>query len=195
MHPKYPLTGLAAAVCALGLSSLLGLSACGGTPTPTPTPTATPSSSPSPSPTPSPVSYDYDLPLTAIAKPECEGKDQLLYDISASGRMRYYPGDYNPFGDGPTLSLQERQLSGTERQNLDALLEEIDIAKQFEASTPVPDDAPQTAECRTVLEYSLQVNGQTKTYDANGRKFSHTQAYRDALEKLRLRLEALKAAS
>ncbi len=177
------------------LTATLALSACGapGTPGPSPSPTVSPSSSPTPSPSVSPIpGNNYDLPLLSVAKPECQSPEQTLYEVRTDGTFRYYPGEYNPFDGSTPQQMVEKKLSADDLQKLDTLLEEIDLATKFAASTPVPSDAPQTAECRTVLEYTVQVNGQSRTYDANGRKFSHTQAYKDAMDRLRTQLEAFK---
>ena len=144
-------------------------------------------------PSATPAVYNYDLPLTVMARPECQGTDQVLYDAHPDSTFRYYPGNYNPFSGEPPAMLERRQLSAGELRTLNQLLDDLDIARKFEASTPVPPGSPQTAECRTVLEYMLQVNGTTRTFDANGRAYVHTQAYRDALESLRLHLESLKS--
>lgn len=185
---------------ALMLTTAISLSACGapgGTPSPSPNPTTSPSSSPSTSPTPTPsatpaTSFDYDLPLISVAKPECQGEPQTVYEVRSDGTFRYYPGDFNPFTEEAPKQMLEKKLSAADLQKLDALLEEIDLAAKFASSTPVPEDGPQTLECRTVLDYTVQVNGQARSFDANSRKFSHTQAYKDAIERLRVQLEAFK---
>lgn len=175
-------------------SCLLFACSASGSITPQPAPTSSPTSGPtaSPMPTASPAaSYSYTFPLTATARPECGGTEQLLYEVRSDRTFRYYPGDYNPFSDEPTQQLVQRQLSQLEFDQLKALIEQADLARKFENSTPVPEDAPHTDECRTVLEFALQVNGETRTYDANGRKYNHTQAYRDAADSLRQRLQEL----
>ncbi|HEY9841989.1 MAG: hypothetical protein ACAI44_13230 [Candidatus Sericytochromatia bacterium] len=171
-------------VKALALVSVLSLCACVNTAPPIPAPDP---NDPDPI-----ILYDYDLPLTVMARPECQGTDQLIYEVSRDGTFRYYPGSYNPFSGKPPAQLQQRQLSPTELRDLDDRFELFDIAKAFEASKPVPPGSPQTTECRMVTEYSLQVNGHTQSFDANGRAYVHTQAYRNAIERLRLHLESLK---
>lgn len=202
------------------VAACIGLVACSasgsGTITPNPVPTATPTAMPTPSagpsaspsasatpvptpsatvaptPTPTPAAnYTYDLPLVGAARPECQGKDQVIYDVQADGTFKYYPGTYNPFGDEPVKPLQQRQLTATELQDLRTLVNEANLAKKFESSVPVPPGSPQTTECRTVLEFTLQVNGGAQTYDANGRRFTHSQEYRDAIERIRQRLQDL----
>lgn len=183
---------------ALILATAISLSACGapgGTPSPSPNPTASPSGAPSTSPTPSATpatSFDYDLPLVSVAKPECQGDPQTVYEVRSDGTFRYYPGDFNPFTEEAPKQMLEKKLSAADLQKLDALLEEIDLAAKFASSTPVADDAPQTLECRTVLDYTVQTNGQARTFDANSRKYNHTQAYKDAIERLRVQLETFK---
>src|SRR5690606_22838049 len=49
-------------------------------------------------------------------------------------------------------------------------------------------------ECRTVVNFLVQVNGQEKAYDLNGRSLIHTAEYRQALQKLENKIEELKEA-
>jgi hypothetical protein len=178
----------------LALTAGLGLSACGGSPSlPTTSPSGTPTVSPTPTASPTPAAdYSYARPLSVTVKPECDGPAQMIYEVRSDGVFRYYPGEYNPFSTDAPKELVQRQLSSSEQQQLDNLLEEADIAKQFESSKAVEPGGPQTAECRSVLEFTMLVNGQSRTFDANGRAYQHTQAYRDAIERVRVQLEAFK---
>lgn len=184
------MNSLYAPLLSASLALAMGLAGCGAGPA---APGTGPSSNPSAS---APQgAYSYTLPLKVTAAPECGEAEQLIYEVQSNGTFRAYPGDYNPFGGEAPASLQERTLSASELQGIKDLMTQADIAQKFEASTPVPEDGPQTMECRTVKIYTLQVNNQEKAYDANGRKFSHTQAYRDALGQIEARLEALAAGS
>ncbi|MGV3524937.1 MAG: hypothetical protein ACO1RX_11970 [Candidatus Sericytochromatia bacterium] len=185
------MNSLSVSLLSASLILVMGLAGCGAGP-------AGPGANPSPNPSASaPVAgaYSYALPLKVTAAPECGEAEQLMYEVQSNGSFRFYPGDYNPFAGEAAAPLQQRTLSATELQGLKDLLTQADVAKHFEASTPVPEDGPQTMECRTVKMYSLQVNSKEKTYDANGRAFSHTQAYRDALSQIESRLETLAGGS
>lgn len=195
-----------ATLLSLCLTVSTGLAACGSR-TPQPNPSSSPSSSSSPTSSPStspssggltptsapvsPAKYKYDLPLSVRALPECDGQEQLLYQVSATGNLRYYPGEYNPSSGEAPLAMKSKQLSEAQYSTLRQLINQANIAEEFENSKKVPDDAPRTLECRTVMTYTLNVDGSDKTYDANGRSYEHTQAYRDGLERLQNYLKHL----
>ncbi|HEY9838899.1 MAG: hypothetical protein ACAI44_02915 [Candidatus Sericytochromatia bacterium] len=182
-----------ALLLAILISAGSSLSSCGTrTPRPLPSPSASASASPSTAPV---AKYSYDMPLKVRAEPECEGASQLLYQVNPDGSFRYYPGDYNPFSEEATKTMQQRTLSDAELEDLKSLLKSIDLAKKFESSTKIPEDAPRTLECRTVTTYTLAVDGQDRTFDANGRVYQHTQAYRDAIAQLAQKLKALASGS
>lgn len=200
-----------AALVLLAIMSASSLSSCGlrtrpgSTPSPSPSASSSPSSNPvsSPSPGSSPTAtpsapaskYRYDLPLSVKAVPECGEAEQLLYQVQPGGRFRFYPGEYNPFGEGDPPAMQTRDLSESEQKVLEVIIAEADLAARFEASKPVPDDAPMTLECRTVRQLTLDVDGSPRTFDANGRKYEHTQAYRDAIGRIEQQLKLFAAGS
>ena len=134
-----------------------------------------------------PSAYTYALPLKVVGEGECEMGAHTHYEITADGKFSVSP----PGTDG----ISTRTLSETERRQLLAALARIDIAKAAEADIPVPADAPQTEECRTVSKYTLQVNGQARTFDANGRTLIHSEAYRQGLRELQQLLEELSRGS
>jgi hypothetical protein len=133
--------------------------------------------------TPAPSAYTYALPLKVVGEGECDMGIHTHYEITADGKFSMSP----PEGDGTST----RTLSETERRQLLATLARIDIAKAAEADQAVPADAPQTEECRTVSKYTLQVNGQPRTFDANGRTLTHSEGYRQGLRELQQLLEEL----
>lgn len=136
------------------------------------------------------VKYRYETPLTLKAEGECGLPNYTRYEILADGTFRYAKTSPDPTQpDAPALT--ERKLSETERQALNAKLAELDLAAQAEADTKVPDDAPQTMECRTVNVLSLNVNGQSRSFDQNGRKLNHSEAYRQAFTQLLNHLESI----
>jgi len=137
-------------------------------------------------------SQSYALPLVVTAVPECGEAEQVLYRMEASGRFEYLPQAYNPFdSEAPSPVLQSKNLSSAQLEQTLALLQTLNLAQKFAESEPVPADAPQTMECRTVLHYQLQVNGSAKTYDANGRRYHHSEAYRQAMAELEQHLQQL----
>lgn len=139
--------------------------------------------------------FSYSLPLRVTAAPECGEAEQLMYAVTADGSFSYLANDYNPFDpESSPPQLKRRQLSEAERDQIQALLRDANLARHFADATPVPEDAPQTMECRTVMQYALQVDGQTRSFDANGRKYQHSEAYHNAIQRLADALEALKSA-
>jgi hypothetical protein len=188
---------LSASLCLLALT----LNACTPLaqtlPTPNSSATASPMSSASPSTSPSATpsvnpNHTYALPLKVMSNGECQMGDQLRYEVLADGRFSFQADPTAPQQPGNTPEgLQVRLLSTTDLQDLNNLIQSIDLASQHANSKPIPEDAPQTLECRTVQNFSLQVSGKSETYDLNGRKFTHTEAYRNALTQLEQKLESL----
>lgn len=130
-----------------------------------------------------PSAYTYALPLKVVGEGECDMGTHTHYEITADGKLSVSPPD----SDGTST----RTLSETERRQILATLARIDIAKAAEADKTVPADSPQTEECRTVSKYTLQVNGQPRTFDANGRTLTHSEGYRQGLRELQQLLEEL----
>ena len=55
-------------------------------------------------------------------------------------------------------------------------LQDLQILNDALASKPVPADAPQTKECRTVTVYDFNANGKDQSIEAQGtRKFEHSK--------------------
>jgi hypothetical protein len=151
-----------------------------------------PTSDPSPSPSSVQPNGDEALPLKVTGNGECDMGEQLIYEVLPSGIFRFQADPNAPVvPGGPQTGLQTRQLTDIEHSELNVLLSELNLEKLRTESKPVPDDAPQTLECRTIKNFSLRVGNETKTYDLNGRKFVHTEAYRNALIKLDTHLKAL----
>lgn len=131
-----------------------------------------------------PQSYTYSLPLKVINNGECDlPKNVVSHEIKEDGT-------YNYLTDNNVMS--SKKLSQSQINDLNNLLKEIDIAKLAEQNTAVEPGSPQTKECRTVENFVLRVNGTEKTFDRNSRELIHTQAYLDAINKLKTRLEDLK---
>lgn len=148
---------------------------------------------PAPTPTSSPaVTTSSALPLMASHYQECEKTTQTVYEVWPDGRFIFNPDPTAtvPPGGVPE-GLQTRHLSQDDLRAFNLLLTNLNLPKLFESSQPIPADTPQTEECRTILNYTLQVNGKPVTYDRNGRQYSHTSIYREALEKLAQQLQIL----
>jgi len=139
----------------------------------------------SPQASPSPISQGENkdrLPLKLEAQGECEMGTQLRYEVSRDGRFSYLP-DAESAG-GNSNQVQVRHLSNQDLLALNDLLQSLNLSQLRASSVPVPEDAPQTMECRTIQNLSLNVSGQTQVFDRNGRKFSHSQAYLKAFDQL-----------
>lgn len=142
----------------------------------------------------SPVaSYSYALPLKIDVQGECDLPSYTRYALSPDGKFKFAAEVAGPDVKAPAVS--ERQLNATELKSVQDLLTEIDIARQAVADQPVPDDAPQTMECRSVSVLSLAVNGESRSFDRNSRKLSHAQSYLEAFDKLQNLLQSLQQAS
>lgn len=151
----------------------------------------TPTPDPSPTPAEQPTGISA-LPLKVTGNGECDMGEQVLYEVLPAGLFRFQANPNAPVSPtGSQSGLQTRQLTRSELMGLEQLLAELNLEALRAESKPVPDDAPQTLECRTIKNFTLQVQNQAKTYDLNGRKFSHTEAYRNALNKLESHLKGL----
>jgi hypothetical protein len=151
-----------------------------------------PMADPSPSASPPQSNTNTALPLKVTGNGECDMGEQVLYEVLPAGLFRFLADPNAPVAPGgPQTGLQTRQLTSQELGELANLIAELNLEKLRAESKPVPDDAPQTLECRTLKNFSLMVQNQAKTYDLNGRKFVHTEAYRNALMKLDSHLKGL----
>ena len=131
--------------------------------------------------------YIYSLPITISNMNECNANmsDRDLYDLKADRTFTYI------ISENDLTKSTSRKLTESEFNSFKDLLKTTDIATLAEADTSVAAGSPQTAECRTVENTQLFVNGTYKTYDKNSRKLNHTQAYIDALNKIKARFSEL----
>lgn len=173
------------------LSSLFLLTSCGN-PGGAQTPTG-PTASPSATSTLPASEFAYSLPLSLELKPECQLADASKpYQVSSDGKFSFPQTKDTPdLMDESPVKTQVVQLNATELAELDAVLEKNNLAAAFKDSKPVADDAPQTMECRTVSVLNMQVNDAEKSYDRNGRKFTHSDAYRTQWKAIEDHLEKL----
>lgn len=143
---------------------------------------------------PPPVrAYTYTFPLKVEDLQECGGARYLRYEVSPEGTLTYAqdrPDYYGPDGN-QDIHYGKRQLSDSERSELKTLLYDANLALHFERSEPVPPDAPQTEECRSIQEMTLNVDGSPVRYDLNGRKYQHTDLYHSAFKKVTSFLDEL----
>jgi len=123
------------------------------------------------------------LPLKVEGVGECDMGNQMQYEVSASGAFSY---------TDEAGQQQSRQLSQSEQESLQQVLQATGLPQHFMDSEAIPADAPQTEECRTVQQMSLQVGNQMQTFDLNGRSHRHTEAYRQAFQQILAQLAQLK---
>jgi hypothetical protein len=194
----------------MSLSLLLCLSlplmACGGNfPAVNPQPSASPSAQPSAKPTAKPSAAPstepsipasqakYSLPLTLKSEGECDMPNVTSYQVTPEGKMTYLD-DVALAKPGEPLPTVTRQLTEKELMDLIVLIENLDFVALKAKSQAVPDDAPQTMECRSVEILEIQHAGEKAAYDRNSRKLRHSEAYLAAFEQVKERLSALKTA-
>lgn len=140
---------------------------------------------PEPTSSPSQAAYTYALPLTVRGEGECDLGNPTQYEVLADGTFRYAPEPQpGSLPTEPQPALMSRKLTADEQSHLLKLLHSLDLAKKFEDSKPIPADAPQTLECRTVQYLDIRVNGVKKSLDRNSRTLDHSQAYREAFQQL-----------
>lgn len=179
------------------LTSCLLLGACNLPPASLPVPSASPStnptSSPSANPSAEPVpSTKYAFPLKISLAPECqEGGAFTQYEVLADGTFRYptAPEAPNLFME-PELALSTTVLTAAQLDSLKATLTAQDIAAAYATTTPVPADAPQTLECRTVSVLDVTVEGNADSYALNGRTRVTNEDYRTRWQAIRTQLES-----
>ncbi|PKL75645.1 MAG: hypothetical protein CVV27_14270 [Candidatus Melainabacteria bacterium HGW-Melainabacteria-1] len=130
---------------------------------------------------------NYSLPLKLSQELECDGGSQLIYEITEAGEFRFLASEV---AAKPVFIT--RKLSQADLDALDKSLEVADLQSQRKGSTPVPEDSPQTAECRAVDTLTLHVGAKDVAYDRNGRKLNHPESYRKAFDTIRAKLDALR---
>ncbi len=178
------------------LTTCLMLGACNLPPAPLPNPSATPSASAEPSAQPTANATQYGFPLKISLAPECqETGSSTQYEVLADGTFRYptAPEAPNLFLEPGNLPLSTTQLTAAQLASLKATLAAQDIATAYASTTPVPDDAPQTLECRTVSVLELAVNGKAESYALNGRTRVTNEDYRNRWQAIRTQLESFAA--
>lgn len=181
------------------LSASLLLGACQNLPPanqPTPSPSAPSSATPSPSASPV-ASHVYALPLKVSLAPECSDEEtSTQYEVLADGTFRYPTATEAPnlFQEPGNLPLSTTKLTQAQLDSLKAILMNQDLEKAFAATTPVPADAPQTTECRTVSILEVNVDAANKSYALNGRARNTTEDYRNRWQAIRTHLEELATA-
>lgn len=152
----------------------LAFSACGSVPAQLPPASASPAPIASSAPAAS-----WELKLEGIG--ECGMEPHLRYAVSTAGLLRYAEGE----------EIKSRQLSESELAALKATVAEANLGTLFAHSERVPEDAPQTMECRIVDTLTLSQKGPAETFDRNGRQYHHSDAYRAAFQKVIEHLERL----
>lgn len=175
------------------LTTCLMLGACNLPPAPLPNPSATPSASAEPSAQPTANAMQYSFPLKISLAPECqEAGNSTQYEVLADGTFRYptAPEAPNLFLEPGNLPLSTTQLTAAQLDSLKATLASQDIATAYASTTPVPADAPQTLECRTVSILDVTVNGKAESYALNGRTRVTTEDYRNRWQAIRTQLES-----
>ncbi len=138
-------------------------------------------------PDPIPTEPEYAFPpLTFNVDRECGLGTFTRYEITGFNQFIVYAEDGS--------KTSERMLTSEEQQALRAALENADLNARLENSEPVPADAPQTRECRSVDKLTFPVFGVPKTFDRNGRSFRHTQEYVDGFNQIKTTLEGFAGA-
>lgn len=176
------------------LSTCLLLGACqnlppANQPDPMPSASAQPSAEPTAQPNPN---AQYRFPLKVTLAPECADNSTFTqYEVEADGTFHYPTSAEatNLFQEPADLPLSTTTLTQAQMDSLQATLEAQDLTTAFAATTPVPPDAPQTTECRTVSILDVQVNGSAESYALNGRERSTTEDYRTRWQAVRSQLE------
>lgn len=131
--------------------------------------------------------YAYSFPLRITNSNECSASisDRVLYQLDADKTFTYI------MSENDLSRVTARKLSDSEFNSVKDLLKTNDIATLAEADTRVPPGTPQTKECRTIESTEIFVNGTSETYDKNGRQFVHSNAYQNALTKIKDKLVEL----
>jgi hypothetical protein len=128
--------------------------------------------------------YAYGFPLRISTNNECSGSisERVLYEVNSDRNFNYI------VSENDLSKTSSRKLTETEFNQLKDLLRTSDIASLSLSDTKVDPNSPQTKECRTIETYQMLVNGSAKNYDKNGRQYTHTMTYLDALKKVKEKL-------
>lgn len=131
--------------------------------------------------------YAYSFPLRISTANECSGNlgDRVLYEVNSDKNFTYI------ISENDLSRTNSRKLTESEFTEVKTLLRDTDIATLSESDIKIDPNSPQTKECRTIENYSVIVNGASKTFDKNGRQFVHSNSYLDALTKIKNKLVEL----
>lgn len=157
-------------------------------------PSVTPTVSPSvnPSPTSSPVTtFKYELPVKFTLKAECsDGATKMLYEVK--NNVFSYNQNINTYGTDTSDNIKSVNITSAQSEELRKMIEAADLANLAKADQPVDPNAPTTMECRTIIGVTMNVDGTAKTFERNDRAFIHSEAYRNAFDKLKDQFEEFK---
>lgn len=133
------------------------------------------------------IKYSYSIPLKISTNNECSGaiSERTLYEINSDRTFNYI------VSENDLSKTSSRKLTESEFNQLKETLRTADISTLSESDVKVDPNSPQTKECRTIENYQLLVNGSSKTYDKNGRQYTHTQSYLNALMTIKEKLVEL----
>ncbi|MEK7432991.1 MAG: hypothetical protein AABZ74_07670 [Cyanobacteriota bacterium] len=154
--------------------------------------TSIPTPSPTPTPTPTPVStvYYYALPIKVTSNSECGLGDTTNYEITTDGYFSYAnSAATDGFSVNPIVS---RKLSTIEIKYINEIVKNLNIASLAEKDKFVSSSGNITGECRVIKNFAINVNGLKRTYDVNGRIYTHSTEYLTALSDLESALKVLK---
>jgi hypothetical protein len=167
------------------------------TPKPSSSSSVTPSSSPVASSSSTPIisKYTYSLPLKVSGKFECDSNatSKVFYELK--DKSFSYNLNLETLGEKLNNDIQTKSLSDDELKNLNNLITSSDLAMLAEKDEKIPEDSPQTEECRTIEGITLLVNNKETTFYRNDRLLRHTKEYSEAYSKLVQKLQDMKEAN
>lgn len=126
--------------------------------------------------------YIYNLPLKIESQGECGLGNQVKFEIDEDGTFKYF--------DEQTKEMITKTLEANKIKELKNLLTDLDIGNLATGSQKAPKGDIQTSECRTVENYTFDVNGLATLFDRNNRGFIHTESYLNALSKIKDKLSS-----
>lgn len=163
------------------------------TPVSSVSPVPSASSSITPSPTPSPINQfiKYNLPAKFVYRAECNNNEQkLIYEVKDN--IFSYNLNTEIYGTDNKDDIKTVNITPEQSLELKKLIETADLANLSKDDVKVPDGTPMTMECRSILGFSVIIDGKEKLFERNDRNYTHSTKYMEAFDKLKTDFDLFK---
>lgn len=128
------------------------------------------------------VKNKYDLPIELNTFHECEDKTEKVYKIDKELNFEYFENEKS----------NKFKISDNDKKILMDLLLKNDLYELNKKSEKIPENAPQTEECRSISQLNLILENKNNLFELNDRKLYHTKEYNEAFNNIKNKLDEIR---